>query len=383
SIQDSEDRVIFIRDIKGDGREWTLNLYTTPIPGNITLNDSGVKDLSGAEIKSYKATLNVKDLERPSLLGYSGYGNTIVMEFDNEMDKTSTTFATNYLITFNGSQIPLPTGTNISLDKEGQVLTVTLPEKISGKITMIGTKNNLTSLDVVGLKSKSGNLTNPLILSLQFDETSTGDAVMVDYSSLNPGKQAALVEPDTIKLKFNMPIIKAAIDDFDIDNIDIDKVIANGTNIVTIILKENVTTIEDGTAYLVKRNNIETSIGTGADYGKFYVQDKLAPILVSREARVRKGYIEIEFSEELEKAGEALYRRDLEITRLSDNKILSSDDYSTWLDTRNPEIIIIELDDDKINSKYTIRVIDSPSYIRDLSGNLVLKSSPIETDDSL
>lgn len=383
SIQDSEDRVIFIRDIKGDGREWILNLYTTPIPGNITLNVSGIKDLSGTEIKNYKATLNVKDLERPSLLGYSGYGNTIVMEFDNEMDKTSTTFATNYLITFNGSQIPLPTGTDISLDRDGQTLTITLPEKISAKTTMIGTKNNLTSLDVVGLKSKSGNLTNPLILSLQFDEASTGDAVMVDYSSLNPGKQAALVEPDTIKLKFNMPIIKAAIDDFDIDKIDIDKVIANGTNIVTIILKENVTTIEDGAAYLVKRNNIETSIGTGADYGKFYVQDKLAPILISREARVRKGYIEIEFSEELEKAGEALYRRDLEITRLSDNKVLSSDDYSTWLDAKNPEILIIELDDDKIDSKYTIRIIDSPSYIRDLSGNLVLKSSPIETNSSL
>lgn len=383
TIKDSQDRVIFIRDIKGDGREWTLNLYTTPIPGNITLNVSGVKDLSGSEIKSYKATLNVKDLERPSLLGFTGYGNTIVMEFDSEMDKSSTGFSTNYLITFNGSQIPLPTGTNISLSNDNKVLTITLPEEISGKSVMIGTKNNLTSLDVVGLKSKTGNLTNPLILSLQFDEASTGDAVMVDFSTLNPGKQAELVEPDTIKLKFNMPIIKASVDDFDIDKIDIDKVIVDGTNIVTIILKENVTTIEDGSAYLVKRNNIETSINTGADYGKFYVQDKLAPILISREARVRKGNIEIEFSEELEEAGQALYRRDLEIIRLSDNKILSSDDYSTSLDSSDPEIIIIKLDDDKIDSKYTIRVIDSPSYIRDLSGNLVLKSSPIETDDSL
>ncbi|MDY0235535.1 MAG: S-layer homology domain-containing protein [Gudongella sp.] len=383
TIKDSEDRVIFIRDINGDGREWTLNLYTTPIPGNITLNVSGIKDLSGTEIKSYKATLNVKDLERPTLLGYTGYGSTIVMEFDKEMDKSSTGFSTNYLITFNGSQIPLPTGTNVSLDREETTLTITLPEEINGTSTMIGTKNNLSSLDVVGLKSKTGNLTNPLILALNFDEASTGDAVMVDYSTLNPGKQAELVEPDTIKLKFNMPIIKASADDFEIDGIDIDKVITNGTNIVTIILKENVTTIEDDSAYLIKKNNIETSIGTGAEYGDFYVQDKLAPILISREADVRKELIEIEFSEELEKAGESLYRRDLEIIRLSDNTILSSDDYSTKLDSGDPEIIIITLDDDKIDSKYTIRVIDSPSYIRDYSGNLVLKSSPIETDDSL
>ena len=383
TIQDSEGRVIFIRDIKGEGREWTLHLYTTPIPGNITLNVTGIKDLSGSEIKTYKATLNVKDLERPNLLGYTGYGNTIVMEFDKEMDRASTGFSTNYLITFNGTQIPLPTGTNITLNQDGKTLTIILPDEISGKATMIGTKSNLTSLDVVGLKSKTGNLTNPLILALKFDEASTGDAVMVDYSTLNPGKQAVLVEPDTIRLKFNMPIIKASVSDFDIDRLDIDKVIVNGTNIVTIILKENVTTIEDGAAYLVKRNSIETSIGTGADYGKFYVQDKLAPILVSREARVRRGLIEIEFSEELEKAGEALYRRDLEITRLSDNKLLSSDDYTTKLDTSNPEIIVITLYDDKIDSKYTIRVKDTPSYIRDYSGNLVLKSSPIETDDSL
>ncbi|WP_422486365.1 S-layer homology domain-containing protein [Gudongella sp. DL1XJH-153] len=383
SLRDSSGRNIFIRQVTGEGREFTLELYTTLPAGDLRLDISGVKDLSGTTIKDYRTTLEMKDLERPRLLNYTGYGNIIVMEFDKEMDRQSASYTSNYVMTFDGSELPLSSGTNIYLDDAGNTLTLTLPDTISGKDTMVGMEDNLTKLEVVGLRSVSGNLTNPLLLSLEFDESSTGEANVVDFYSSIPGKQAVLTEPEVVKVKFNMPIIEAAVTDFDFDGIDVSRVIADGTNVVTIILGESVTTIEDGDASIVRRNNIRTSIDTGVAYGGFDVHDEVAPMLVSKRVDIRNGNLEIEFSEDLEDDGASLYRRDIEVTRLADNKVLSEDEYATTLDSSYPDTLIISPKSTSVESEYAVRVIDSPSYIRDLSGNLVLPSSPIETNDTL
>jgi hypothetical protein len=248
---------------------------------------------------------------------------------------------------------------------------------------MVGMKNNLTKLDVVGLRSKAGNLTDPLLLSLKFDESSTGEANVVDYYSSIPGKQAVLTEPEVVKVKFNMPIVEADVDDFDFYGIDISRVIADGTNVVTIILGESVTWIEDGDASIVRRNNIRTSIDTGVVHGSFKVHDQVAPMIVSNRVDIRNGNLEIEFSEDLEDDGASLYRRDIEVIRLADNKVLSEADYSTSLLSSYPDTLVISVKSTAVKSEYAVRVIDSPSYIRDLSGNLVLPSSPIQTRDTL
>jgi len=383
SLRDSAGKNIFIRQVTGSGREYGLELYTTLPAGDLRLDITGVKDLSGTTIKDYRTTLQMKDLERPRLLNYTGYGNVIVMEFDKEMDRQSVSYISNYVMTFDGSELPLSSGTNIYLNDTGKTLTLTLPDTISGKETMVGMKNNLTKLEVVGLRSKAGNLTNPLLLSLEFDESSTGEARVVDYYSSIPGKQAILSEPEVVKVKFNMPIIQADVEDFDFNGISISRVIADGTNVVTIILGESVTWIEDGDASIVRRNEIRTSIDTGVAYGGFNVHDEVAPMLVSNRVDIRNGSLEIEFSEDLEDDGASLYRRDLEVIRLADNRILSEDEYSTSLLSSYPDTIVIAIKNKSIQSEYAVRIIDSPSYIRDLSGNLVLPSSPIQTRDTL
>ena len=383
SLRDSAGKNIFIRQVTGEGREFTLELYTTLPAGDIRLDIEGVKDLSGTTIKDYRTTLEMKDLERPRLLNFTGYGNMIVLEFDKEMDRQSVSYLSNYVMTFDGSELPLSSGTNIFLDDTGKTLTLTLPDTISGEETMVGMKNNLTKLDVVGLRSKAGNLTDPLLLSLKFDESSTGEANVVDYYSSIPGKQAVLTEPEVVKVKFNMPIVEADVDDFDFDGIDISRVIADGTNVVTIILGESVTWIEDGDASIVRRNNIRTSIDTGVVHGSFKVHDQVAPMILSNRVDIRNGNLEIEFSEDLEDDGASLYRRDIEVIRLADNKVLSEADYSTSLLSSYPDTLVISVKSTAVKSEYAVRVIDSPSYIRDLSGNLVLPSSPIQTRDTL
>jgi hypothetical protein len=383
TLRDSSGKNIFIRQVTGQGREFVLELYTTLPAGEIRLDIQGVKDLSGTTIKDYRTTLEMKDLERPRLLNFTGYGNIIVMEFDKEMDRQSVSYTSNYVMTFDGTELPLSSGTNIYLDDTGKTLTLTLPDTISGEETMVGMEDNLTKLEVVGLRSKAGNLTDPLLLSLEFDESSTGEARVVDYYSSVPGKQAVLIEPELVKVKFNMPIVEADVDDFDFDGIDISRVIADGTNVVTIILGESVTWIENGDASIVRRNNIRTSIDTGVEYGDFDVHDEVAPILVSNRVDIRSGNLEIEFSEDLEDDGASLYKRDIEVTRLADNKVLSESEYATALDSDYPDTLVISPINTDIESEYAVRILDSPSYIRDLSGNLVLPSSPIQTTGTL
>jgi hypothetical protein len=383
TLRDSSGKNIFIRQVTGKGREFSLELYTTLPAGEIRLDIEGVKDLSGTTIKDYRTTLQMKDLERPRLLNFTGYGNIIVMEFDKEMDRQSVSYTSNYVMTFDGTELPLSSGTNIYLDDTGKTLTLTLPDTISGEETMVGMEDNLTKLEVVGLRSKAGNLTDPLLLSLEFDESSTGEARVVDYYSSVPGKQAVLIEPELVKVKFNMPIVEADVDDFDFDGIDLSRVIADGTNVVTIILGESVTWIEDGDASIVRRNDIRTSIGTGVEYGSFKVHDKVAPMLISNRVDIRNGNLEIEFSEDLEDDGASLYKRDLELTRLVDNKVLSEAEYSTALLSSYPDTLIISLKSTSLESEYAVRIIDSPSNIKDLSGNFVLPSSPIQTRDTL
>ncbi|MGM0397316.1 MAG: hypothetical protein ACQEP4_09735, partial [Bacillota bacterium] len=383
SLRDSSGRSIFIRQVTGGGREFTLELYTILPAGEIRLDISGVKDLSGTTIKDYRATLDMKDLERPRLLNYTGYGNIIVLEFDKEMDRQSVNYVSNYMMTFDGSELPLSSGTNIYLDDTGKTLTLTLPDYISGRETMVGMENNLTALDVVGLRSEAGNLTDPMLLSLEFDESSTGKADVVDYYSSIPGKQAVLTEPEVLKVKFNMSIIEAAPEDFDIDGVDISRVIADGTNVVTLILGDSITWIEDGDAAITRGNDIRTSLDTGVEYGSFNVHDEVAPMVISNRVDIRNGNLEIEFSEDLENDGASLYRRDIEVTRLADNKVLSVDEYVTTLLSSYPDTLVISITDTAVESKYAVRIKDSPSYIRDLSGNLALPSSPMETDDTL
>lgn len=383
TLRDSSGKNIFIDKITGQGREFIISLYTTLPAGDIRLEISGVKDLAGTTIRDYRTTLQMKDLERPRLVNYTGYGNTIVMEFDKEMDRQSVNYVSNYVMTFDGSELPLSSGTNIYLDSTGKTLTLTLPDTISGKDTMIGMKSNLTKLDIVGFRSKSGNLTDPLLLNLEFNESSTGEANVVDFYSSIPDKQAVLTEPEVVKVKFNMPIVKANAEDFEIDGVDINKAIADGTNVVTLILGDSITWIEDGDASIVRRNNIRTSIDTGVERGDFNVHDEVAPMIISKRIDIRSGKLEIEFSEDLEDDGASLYKRDIEVVRLADSKILSEDDFSTTLDSSYSDTIIITIKDTSLESEYAIRILESPSYIRDLSGNLVLPSSPIETRDTL
>ncbi|HMM69534.1 MAG TPA: S-layer homology domain-containing protein [Gudongella oleilytica] len=320
----------------------------------------------------------------PSLQGSFGYINTIMLTFNKEMNESLITNKTNYTITQKGKELPLPGGTTLVLGKDKMTLTITLPQTIDGVYTIVGLDDSVMALKAIGLMDTEGNRTDPSIIKVEFDDISAGLGKAVDYDKAYPGKKSALTDIRNIKIRFNVPIAAANTEDFSVPGRSVERVVIDGTNIITLRLDDSDETfIEDGYIEIAKDNKIMTALGSPVEGMKLQLIDMVPPALISDEADVRRGYIEINFSEPLEKDGAGLYRRDLVITRLSDDVVLGKDEYSTTLKSTDPSTMQISLKTDARTSYYSIKIADEPQYIRDLEGNLVLSSEAIETDDDI
>lgn len=320
----------------------------------------------------------------PSLQGSFGYINTIMLTFNKEMNESIVTNKTNYTITQNNKELPLPVGTTLVLGKDKMTLTITLPQSIDGVYTIVGLDGSVMALKAIGLMDTEGNRTDPSIIKVEFDDISAGLGKAVDYDKAYPGKKAALTDIRNIKIRFNVPIAAANTEDFSVPGRSVERVVIDGTNIITLRLDDSDETfIEDGYIEIAKDNKIMTALGSPVEGMKLQLIDMVPPALISDEADVRRGYIEINFSEPLEKDGAGLYRRDLVITRLSDDVVLGKDEYSTTLKSTDQSTMQISLKTDARASYYSIKIADEPQYIRDLEGNLVLSAEAIKTDGDI
>ena len=188
-----------------------------------------------------------------------------------------------------------------------------------------------------------------------------------------------------IKIRFNQPIISASPDDFSISEGKIDDVICDGSDIVTLRLNSrDETTISSSALRIKSDNDMETFIDTGVEGGRVYILDKVPPRVEENDGYLNvsgKNKIELPFTESLDSESAALFRRDLEITRLSDGYVLSEKDYTTSLKSSDPSIVLITIDrDSSQESVYSIAIKDTPQYIMDKDGNVLIESGEYYTD---
>ena len=398
TIEDQNGRALNIRDIQGSDKEFTIYLSSVLPLGKNTLYIDGVEDTTPYRnlVTPYSATIDTKDITRPDIISHSGFENYIMVQFNKEMDYATIENLENYIINFNNSISFLPYDTYISLSGDGKTLTIELPKTISGKDVEVG--RNLTSLEIRGIKDTSGNDIKDLVKKLEFDRNSTGEAKLIDYYTNTPGKQGVFLDDNTIKLKFNIPIVEADKRDFDLSRnskLVIDDVVADGTNIVTLYLRgdrtNDITSISKGELIINTRNSMLTAIGTGvASSTTIDLVDQVSPRVVESRNNtldtIGNNIILLAFTEELESRGAGLYARDLEIYRDSDGAILTPDrDYTTQLYKTDTSIIEITIKDTNVRSHYFVRVAgqgnSTPSNIRDLQGNFALDSlDDYETD---
>lgn len=384
TILDENEKPVNIRDIQGSGIEYRLNLYSTLPVGINTLTIEGVQDTTTLKntMTPFSTEIEMKDIESPRLLNHTGYANNIVLHFSKIMDMTTVTDPNNYIMTFKGRQAKLPTNSLFTPSDDGKSVTILLPENYDGDKIMIGSRDNLTSLDIIGLKDVVGNETDPLMINIKFDGTATGKARAVDYYSERPGRQGVFVESNLIKVRFNLPIIQASEDDFKVEGRTVESVLVDGTDEVIIYLEDkDSTSLPQGSLRIVEDNNMKTSIDTGVEKSTILLYDEIAPRIKydSSDLSVYGNQIEIPFTEVLEDEGASLYRRDLEIVRLYDNKLLSEDDYTTSLKSSDKSIVVVTINKRDVTSGYSVRLSgeynnDTLSYIRDKDGNLAIPS---------
>lgn len=393
SILDKDNKSINIRDIQGSGREFKINLYS-PLPVGInTLTIQGVQDTTPLKNLSipYITTIDMKDIEKPRLINQAGYANNIILNFSKQMDMATVVNPDNYFMTFGSSQYKLPSNTLFTPSNDGKSVTMLLPENFEDKKIMIGAIGNLTSLNIVGLRDISGNDTDPLIMKVTFDGTSTGKGKAIDYYKDKTGRQGVLIESNLIKVRFNIPIVQASPSDFSIVGRTITSVIPDGTDEVSIYLNDsNTTYIPQNSLSILANNNMKTYIDTGVESGTILLFDEVAPRVKDStySLTVYGNQIELPFTEVLGEEGSTLYRRDLEIIRLADGKVMSKDDYTTSLKPSDKTILLITITKRDIASGYSIRLSGEAgsgalSYIRDIDGNLSLPSETFFTSTDI
>lgn len=377
TITNKNSKNVSIREIQGSGREYIISLSNVLPIGENTLEIQGVMDTTPIKnpMVPFSTMINMNDVEKPKIVNSIGYGNNIVIEFSKPMDFATVSNPSNYYITFNNTVIFLPTDTYFTPSNDGKTVTMLLPEEINNKKVMVGTANNLTSMDIWGLKDITGNNTDPLQIKLAFDGEASGKAKAINYYNDQPGKQGILSEEDIIRVRFNIPVVQADRSDFNIYGRTISSVFVDNSNEVILYLDGSENT-GIPTLDIKSNNRMITYIDTGVVGGTINLIDEVAPRVKfnTNYLSISGSSILLPFTEELESAGASLYGRDLEVTRISDGQPLKEGtDYTTSLDN-DKSILRITIKTGNMNSGYSVRLLENSNgeanYIRDAQGNL-------------
>ena len=390
TVTDKDGKVRSISNVGLDaaGTTATVSLYA-PLPeGTNTVKVSGIQDATTLKntMLDYSTTFVVGDTTAPSIATSSSNGATrqVIVTFSEKMDVSTIADPSNYLVTFAGSVRTLPAGTEIAVIQDQKAVMFTFPEKIGDVTTTFGA-GGLTSVKVLGVKDVVGNLLSNFTNNTNDVAVSATDTVTaIDYSvaSYGAGYKAVVTDKNTIKLKLNKGIASSSNKTgVTVAGYTVDKVIADGSNVVTIKTVEDMDTDAAPAITVAATNGLTTVTGSPVNtisVAGSAVIDQVAPEVVFAPSVtnyiVTGSVITVNFSETL--AGtvatggdDDYYAHDLIVTRVSDNKVLKANvDYTTTL-TGTSDGIAITLQGaaNGSDSKYTVEVVDNARYILDTS----------------
>lgn len=363
NIKDKDNRTVYIRSIEGSGRIYTINLNTALPIGTNTITIEGVVDTTTLKNRliTYSQQIYMDDVEEPEIISYSAKDNKITLMFSKEMDLSTVENRENYLMDFGGVYNYLPIGTEFNPVYDGKTYIIILPEEIDGKKVNIGSTGNIKKIDVSRLKAANGISIAPTTLT--FDNSNQGQAIV---------KKAELIEPNTIKVIFDQPIVYASTDDFAVAGRTVAGIDFDGTNEVVIYLNDRNETTINGNLTIKDKNSIQTFLGIGAKAESIIIGDKIPPRISSesRKLTLSGRTIYLPFTEKLEPKMLELFKRDLIIDVLG-KEILDDSDYSISLDTTGTILRISVNSSVAAPNGYSVRLVKEPKYIMDMSGNIV------------
>lgn len=377
--------VINYVDFANEGKTAILKLKNNMTQGKeykVTINK--VKSASGSTFSVKDEKFKASGSASPKVSAHAGFKNYITITFNKELDESTLSNYSNYYINLDDQLIHLPGASKITTSNDNKVVEIVLPETFAGKDVVAG--KNLKAIQLVGFKDIEGNDTDPLLVNLKFTETSSNKPQAINYNDNVVNRQGTMVDKETLKVKFNVPIIDASPSDFSsyTSGIEIEDVIADGSNIVTLEIynKYGYTTIPDRSITIKSNNNIETSLKTNVESQSLSFIDTIAPEVESDISGLTydRSTVYIPFTEELEREGAGLYRRDLEVTK--NGVVLSDSEVTTSLDNNYGSDLRVNISNFDSRADYEISLKGKQngkiSYIKDIHGNLALPAGPFK-----
>lgn len=381
TILNKDGKVVSVKDAKLSGDVVTLDLYSDLSTGDNTLTIKNLKDNTRLEntMLDYSGKVNVADVAQPKVdsILFNKADKVLIIGFDKQMDPESLQNLSNYHIkvgsgTSDSHLKPLTNNiADITVFNDSNAVAIKFAEDVT-----FGTKaKEYSELFLMALKDTKGNLLknytanngysidllNEQGVKLATYDTDVDKAVYGDYS-------AALVDKNTIEVKFSAGISSASKDAFTVTGgtYDIQSIELNGTSVVKLKFKDDVLSTST-TGLKVEVNGKLTTLGGDFTVTKdTTILDKVAPEL--DKVVVNGNQIVATFSEGivLDAAyNNVLLAKDFEITRYSDNKqLVAGNQYTVDLGADGKSVVITLNDAREVATEYTVKFLGS-KYLTD------------------
>ncbi|MCM3207915.1 S-layer homology domain-containing protein [Paenibacillus illinoisensis] len=381
-----------------------VNFFSDLPEGTNTLTIAGVKDntVLGNVMLDYTTTFNVGDTTAPKVgsVSFNVTDNTrrAVIVFDEKMDPESLLNRANYVLTFEGKNVGLPSDAYLSITQDGKAVVIELPVTINNVDV---TADNLTQIRVQGVKDVAGNYLAGFQEDLKFS-----DYKFITLGEYNDAKdEASLTAKREIKVKLNQTVSRVVDGKTTVkvtsatgSTYGVTDVVANDTDEITIKLANDLYTTEGlnvefaGTKFIGAAQNNITFDGT---QNVTKIDDEVKPEVASNQntyATTVSGAtytVTINVTENLKDDNAELvklFAQDLTVTRLSDNKVVpvstvAGTDFSYSVSATNNVITVTIIDAKGSQAGYSIEVKDNAKYIQDKAGNVIAAKGAVRTSN--
>lgn len=403
TLTDKDGKTVAIRNVVAangskEDKVFTLETYNE-LSDVYTLKIVGVRDTTKLQntMNDYTATVNGKDTTAPKYTSNSANGRTLIINFNEKMDLATLADSKNYLVTINNKSQQLPSGTEVTPVQDGKAVRIVFPEYIDN--AKVGFNDsaaygaNITKFKLLALKDVAGNIVEEFGgADLDVNTAQANIAAKYDKDTTQPAKMTA---KGVIKVRFNQPIGKAAVSDFEVlsgTGVTISSVTTDGSDLVTINLTGNLndTALFDTAAtpnaitLAVKAGNkILTTSGNTVVQTQttFAIKDAVKPEvkLATGETRLNvvSNVIELPFTETLGGTKDN-YRYDLEVTNVRTGDLVPVTKYDTLQSAGN--VVKIKLDSSiSTNDEFKVSVKANAQHIVDAAGNEAVASATYST----
>ncbi|TCZ76824.1 S-layer homology domain-containing protein [Paenibacillus albiflavus] len=394
TITNGDDKVLSVKSAKLDdtvkaNNVIIIDLYQELTVGANSIVIKNVRDNTKLQntMLDFSGEFKVADEKSPKLAGHlvNTKDRIVTIQFNKKMDIETLGNYSNYTVTMNDKRVPLTSEmADINVLQDGKVVVITFAETYKDKDVVFGTgslttKYVVSDISVLSVKDAAGNLLaeflDPASKANILDVSKNINVDLKDYDSDYAGFAAALVDQQTIKVKFNASITDVKKGAFTVldGNTDVTgSVDVDGSNVVTINLTKKIGT---------NPKNLKVTVDTGlllTVSGQLQGKE-LTPKILGLVAPVVKGTADYEvkgqdiivpFSDDLffdVKYENIIKKNEMKVVRDIDGHKLTVDEFSIALDTADNSKLVITLkdaSDRKEGSYYSVEFLGS-QYLTD------------------